>query len=203
MFNKEESKRKTSCKITNKINFKRIGTIFLTMTLMSSLNTVKAEDNDYHKAMNDYYERVEEYMNNKEYDMDFFKIYHIGRFIINGEEIDKDRVFIVAGYVGNELKLNLYTSKIGKKDFLTGKDIDYEALTIVPFIQTTLFKNLLDKELIIVKDDRYMSFDMERVNEIIEEVNNWDGLAHSLVPETDAYNSKVFIERDNKVYEKR
>ena len=202
MFNKEESNKNKECKITDKINFKRIGTVILTMTLIGSLNNVKAENLGYHEAMNEYYDRVEEYMKEKEYDIDFFKLYHTGRFIIDGNEIKKDRVFIVAGYNNNELKLSLYTSKVGKKDFLTGEDIDYEVTSLIPLIQTTLFKTLLDEKLLIV-DDRNMTFDMTRLDEIREAINNWDGLAHSLVPETDAYNNKVFIERDNKSYEKK
>ena len=202
MFNKEESKRNSACKIADKINFKRIGTIILTMTLLSSLNNVKAENQGYHDAMNEYYDRVEQYMNEKEYNMDFFKLYHTGRFIINDMEIKKDRVFIVAGYVNNELKMSLYTGKIGKIDFLTGEDIDYEDPVLIPLIQTTLFETLLNEKLIMV-NDRNMTFDMTRLDEIREAINNWDGLAHSLVPETDAYTNKVFIERDNKSYEKK
>ena len=109
-------------------------------------------------------------------------------------------MFIVAGYINNELKMCLYTAKEGKKDFLSGKDINYEKPQLIPLRDTTLFKTLLDNKLLIV-EDRYMYFDMERLEEIYEAINNWDGLAHSLVPETDAMENKVFIERER--YEKR
>lgn len=202
MFNKEESNKNRECKIISKINTKRIGTIILTMTLMSSLNNVKAEDidYDYHEKMYSYYERVENYMETRDYDLNFAKLYYTGRFIINDKEIEKDRVFIVAGIENNELKMSLYTAKIGKIDFLSGKEINYEKPRLIPLRDTTLFKTLLDNKLLIV-EDRNMYFDMERVEEIYEAINNWDGMAHSLVPETDAYEDKVFIERES--YEKR
>ena len=132
-------------------------------------------------------------METREYDMDFFKL--------NNNEIKKDRVFIVAGYVNNELELSLYTASTGKVDLLTGKEINYENPKLIPLIQTSFFENLLNKKLIIV-EDRYMYFDMERKNEIIDELYNWDGLAHSLTPETDAFENKVLLER-NSYEEKR
>lgn len=201
MFNKEESKKNKKCKVENKISFKRIGTFILTATLINSLSSVKAENIDYHEALYNYGKRVEEYMETREYDMDFFKLYHTGRFIINNNEIKKDRVFIVAGYVNNELELSLYTASTGKVDLLTGKEINYENPKLIPLIQTSFFEKLLNKKLIIV-EDRYMHFDMERKNEIIDELYNWDGLAHSLTPETDAFENKVLLER-NSYEEKR
>lgn len=204
MFNKEESRKNVKCKIIHKTTVKRIGTAILTMTLIGSLKNAQAVDLDYHTKMYDYYERVEEYLNEREYDGDFFKIYYTGRFIIDGIEIKNDRIFIVAGYIDNQLHFSLYTSVIGKKDILTGTDIDYEKPVLIPFVDTTLFKTLLDNNLIIVKDGRYMSFDMERTDEIIEELYNWDGMAHSLVPETDAMENKEYIEREkSKEYEKK
>ncbi len=201
MFNKEESIKNTNCKLIGKINFKRIGTFILTMSLISSLSgNVKAEDIDYHEAVYNYYKKVEEYSEKKEYDENFIMLYHIGRFVINGNEIKPDRVFIVAGYLNNELCMYLYTSSEGKRDFLSGKEIELEDPILIPLRQTTLFQTLLEKKLIIVHD-RYMNFDLNRISEINEALNNWNGLAHSLTPETDAIENKVFIERDN--YEKR
>ncbi len=202
MFNKEESINNTNCKIIDKINMKKVGAALLTVTLLGSMNNVKAEDNPYHYKVNEYYQRVEDYMDEKEYDLEFFKLYHVGRFIIDGKEIDIDRVFIVAGYVNNELNMSLYTAKIGKKNFITGEDINYEKPVLIPLIQTTLFKTMLDENLLIV-NDRYISFDMTKIEEIKDAIDKWDGMAHSLVPETDALDNKVFIEKDEaKKYEK-
>ena len=172
MFNKEKSNKNTSCRIISKLNYKKIGTFMLTMTLINSLSgNVKADNaQEYH----DYSQRVLKYSEEKEYDEKYSKLYYVGRFIINGNEIKSDRVFIVAGQLDNKLTMYLYCAKMGKIDFLSGNKVELDNPILIPLRETTLFKTLIDDNLILI-DDKKMYFDMSRIDEIYHAINNWDG----------------------------
>lgn len=190
MFNKEESKKYAKCELLKKISTRKVGTFLVTISMLLNTSSVYAElDNELEDHINSeneksrYEQIIEDNRNNKEYDEDFCNLYYDGKYFIDGKYYTTGNVYLAYTYINDELFLYLVCPRKGNVNILTGEKYNFPA-GLIRLVDTTLFIELLKKDLLIRKDD-IMQFDMARVDEIEKEIRSWDGKRHCLVPELD------------------
>lgn len=193
MFNKEESNKKKRITI-GKLDYQKVGKVIITSSLIMMLaSPIKKEiicDNsevlylnrvyDY-KMTRDYDEKIENYYNNYQIMIDGI-VYPIEKFYIL---LDKDAI---------NPQFHLINVKSELKDIITGSMEKYHYNKIVRLRDTTIFINLLNSDCVIIDNENKLIIikDKEKAQEII---NNWDGMIHDKVAETDAVENKDMLRR--------
>ena len=194
MFNKEESNKKKKVGL-GKINVKRIGNILLTMTLVTMLSTsVQAETTDCDHGEVEYRQRVYEYSQKKEYDENMVKIYNEYQLCIDGNIYPMDKYYITFVRENDNHNFHLMCVQSEYNDILTNSTDRYEYDSIARFRDTTAFINLLNSDGVIIDDKNGIItiIDKEKALEIVQ---NWDGMIHDKVSQTDAVENKDLIRR--------
>lgn len=193
MFDKEESNKIKKVEL-GKTNFKRIGNLLITMTLLLSLTTTSKEEtticNNYEV---EYHQRVYEYGREQKYDEDISRIYHEYQLNIDGVVSPLEYFYILytRNVDGNFHLINV-TSEY--TDILTKGMDKYDYSNVVRLRDTTAFIALIGSDSVIIDDNNktIIIVDKEKAMEIIQ---SWDGMIHDKVAETDAVKDKDLLRR--------
>lgn len=193
MFNKKESsaKRKIELKIKNKLV--KVG-VFLVATNFLLNNSVSAENNQYEEYLQNhfryesdvfnYYQRLENLTREKDYDKSIAELYHNGSMLINGQTYSLGSFLLRYSKDAENHNLHLISSYDDCQDILTRSYEEYKYDGIVKFKDTTAFINyILDTNTEIDREHNIIIVDNDR---LLFYINNWDGMRHDRVAETDA-----------------
>ena len=196
MFNKEESNKKRKIEI-GKIDGKKVGKIILTSSLILMLaSTINVKSNNigcgHEKA--EYFRRVFEYKLSRTYDekiMDFYQNYEI---MIDNVAYPIEKFYILFDEDALIPQFHLINIKCEYEDILTRSMEKYDHNKVVHLRDTTAFINMLNSDAIKIDYERKLIIiiDNEKALGII---NNWDGMIHEEVPETDAVDNKDMVRR--------
>lgn len=196
MFNKEESNKKRKIEI-GKIDGKKVGKIILTSTLilmLASTINVKSNNIDCGHEKAEYFRRVFEYKTSRTYDekiMDFYQNYEI---MIDNVAYPIEKFYILFDEDALIPQFHLINIKCEYEDILTRSMEKYDYNKVVRLRDTTAFINMLNSDAIKIDYERKLIIiiDNEKALGII---NNWDGMIHEEVPETDAVDNKDMVRR--------
>ncbi len=192
MFNKEESNNTKKVKLDRK-NYKRMGNILLTMTLVLMLaESYQVNSLGNQKEVIDYKRRIYDYQQERQYDINITKIYNEYQINIDGVITPIEKFYILYDNLCREL--HLMNVKSEYSDILTNSKEEYQYDNVVKFRDTTAFINLINSDAVIVDDKNKMIIilDKEKANDIVK---NWDGQIHDKVAETDAILKKDMFGR--------
>ncbi len=141
-----------------------------------------------------YAKKFEELRANNSVDRDLMDIYCCYGFKYDNKIFEGARVYIAYGYDDNDnLITYIVLPRLGNYDIINAKEYKLHKTRLVQLRQTTLFIELLSKNLIVVNKDKRiieLNGDKDKINECL---NKWDGKLHDLVPETFAIDDKVII----------
>ena len=199
MFDKNESKKYVKCKINGDIKVKRIGNNCYTNSFVVFENNnekqrrIQKDHFDYEKKKIDYLERVID-NKTKEYDKNIINLYNNGIIVIDGNEYPLKKFFIKYDLGSNDVILHLTCINSNFTDILTNSNGDYQYNGVVRFRDTECFISLINSDAVSIDENRIVIINKEKSLNII---NEWNGMLHSLVPETDAIEKKqIFVRND-------
>ena len=190
----EQKERVNNLKV-NESTFKKISSFILTTTLILSLNTpVKGEVTNCNTGAYEYHQRIYEYQKDRQYDENLIRLYKDGELCIDGESYPISKFFITITTTPNGYELHLMNVRSDYNDILTNSLEVYNYDNIIKFRDTTAFIELINSDCVLIDYEKNIItiIDKEKALEII---NNWDGMIHNKVPETDAVENKSFIKR--------
>lgn len=187
MFNKEENIKIKSVELHNKDFYKQYNNISITPFFVIMLNKYyedkKMQDHlDLDTKRKLYLDRKFEYSEKKQYNKTICDLYCNGKIYIDDKEYDLKDFFIV--YKDNNNFHLLCTNNNYQNE-----KIEYNKS--VKLIDTTAFIELINKS--NIENNKIIVNNIDELNKII---NNWDGLLHDKVSQTDAIIKKNMIGND-------
>lgn len=193
MFNKEESNKIKRVEL-GKTNFKKIGNFLMTMTLLLSLSaSVKEKTVIHYRGEIEYRQRVYEYSQEQKYDENITKIYREYQLNIDGVVSPLEKFYIL--YTRNvDGNFHLINTMSEYTDILTKSMDKNDYSNVVRFRDTTAFINLIGSDSVII-DDNNKTITIVDKEKAIEIIQNWDGMIHDKVAETDAVENKDLLRR--------
>ena len=186
MFNKENNKIIKIEMQTNNL-YKQYDNIYITNSFIKMLNDYYISRNMHHHL--DFDQKLKLYKDNvfllnekKQYNTIIVNLYHNGKLLINNTLYDVNDFYIVYNQNSKDYHVLCTNSNY------SNEDINYN--TAVKLIDTTVFielikNNEIKENTIIIKN-----------NKLLETINNWDGLLHNEVCETDAIINKDMLGND-------
>ena len=88
----------------------------------------------------------------------------------------------------------MISTNLGYVDCLTNEAINVEEYDMIRLVDTTAFGNVYLNDCLEIVDNKATIKNMSAFNEFI---NNWDGMIHNLVPETDIIENKQIVDWGN------
>ena len=200
MFNKEESSKKKKVEINSKISLIRIGSFFVSLTLMMSItnNSVKADDLLSHfqheQVKMEYLSRLNDYILERQYDQDIVNLYRNGKIMINNKILPLNSFYICYNTDSVNYDFHLMSTKDDCKDIILGSREKYYFNDLVRFMDTTAFINYIkDNRTSIDKKNNIIVVNNNDL--LLSYIQNWNGMIHNQVADTDAILEKVIINR--------
>ena len=140
----------------------------------------------------EYYDRVRQYNHEREYDDKIKKLYFDSKVKIDGVLYPIDMFYITFKYETDNHNFHLMNIKSEYNDILINSMESYDFDGIVPFRNTTAFINLINSGFVTIDYDKNI-ITINNKEKVLEIINNWDGMIHNKVAETDAINNKDFL----------
>ncbi len=180
MFNKDNNIKKIE--LVKPAFFKQYDNVYITPFYANMINKYYDDKNmqehvDFDERTKSYIERIFTLNIKKQYDNTITNLYHNGKIQINNNEYSVKSFYVVF--------------KKGSKDFhlmITDKNYQNEELSYdkaIKYIDTTAFIKLIKTS--SIKDNTII---IEDINNLLDNIKNWDGLLHSETSETEAISNK-------------
>lgn len=200
MFDKNKSSSVKKVLLNNKNSYKRIGTFLISFTLLTSMaNSAKANDFlekhlEYESNKHDYYVEKNKLEEQKSYGQEIVNLYKYGQVLIDNELYLLDKFYIAYKVTDNGYEFHLKCAGANYSDILNKELEEYDYDGIIKFKNSSAFINLIEHQDIVI--DYANNIIVVTDNKILTNIiDNWDGMLHDRVSDTDAISDKNILKR--------
>ena len=150
---------------------------------------VKVDNNKIVEKYSDYHLRMFKNMEEKQYDKTLVNLYNNGKIVFEDKTYEIYDFYIKYNYLNGTFEKHLICSKEDYSDILLKTKENYNCRGIIQLRNTTAFIDILNSNASYF-DSKNNSIKLIDEDKILEIINNWDGMIHDKVPETDAIENK-------------
>ena len=154
-------------------------------------NEIISNVKDNHRVivdkMSDYHKRIAKYRKEKNYDSTFCNLYYKGKIIFDNKEYEIYDFYLTYNFIEDDSKVRLVCSKENYSDILLKETNKYNYKSIIQLRETSIFTKMIEENVATINDNKLTIVDKDK---LLFLVNNWDGMVHDKVPETDAIENK-------------
>ena len=154
-----------------------------------SVNNSKLKGKNIIDKYTDYHLRMFKNMEEKQYDKGIVNLYKKGKIVFEDKTYEIYDFYINYNFSEGLLERHFTCSKEDYSDILLKSKEQYNCFDIIQLRDTTAFIEILNSDASYF-DPTNNTIKLIDESKILEIINNWNGMIHDKVPETDAVENK-------------